>query len=178
MKKLIVKTENGLIEGLHGWDPRIAVFKGVPYARPPVGELRFRSPQPPEPWEGKGNYGIEDQIAALEWTRKNIRAFGGDPDRITIAGQSAGAMSVQCLLTSPKTEGMISGAIVESCIEGDLPGIPVFANPMSESERTISAPIMAARCGLPTTLWPDATGPSRADIMILHGRSAPIGPIL
>ena len=251
MKKLIVKTENGFIEGLHGWDPRIAVFKGVPYAKPPVGELRFRSPQPLENWEGvlqafdyatvsmqqtpgidkesfwtkemhptgpeyevsedclymniftparsdkemlpvlfyihgggftggypseiefdwehmarkgmvvvsiqyrlgifgflaskalssvykeegKGNYGIEDQIAALKWTRQNIKAFGGDPDRITIAGQSAGAMSVQCLMTSPITKGMIHGAIIESCVEGDFPGLPVFANPMEESER-------------------------------------------
>ncbi len=251
MKKLIVKTQNGLIEGLHGWDPRIAEFKGVPYAKPPVGKLRFRSPQPLEPWdgvlqafdyapvsmqqtpgidkesfwtkemhptgpeyevsedclylniftparddqamlpvlfyihgggftggypseiefdwehmarkgmvvvsiqyrlgifgflassalsavyqeEGKGNYGVEDQICALKWTRDNIKAFGGDPDRITIAGQSAGAMSVQCLLASPKTEGMIHGVIVESCIEGGFPGMPVFANPMEESEK-------------------------------------------
>lgn len=84
--------------------------------------------------EGKGNYGIEDQIAALRWTFENIRAFGGDPGRITIAGQSAGAMSVQCLLASPLTEGMISGAIVESCIEGEFPELPVFANSMSASE--------------------------------------------
>lgn len=250
MKKLIVETRNGKVEGLHGWDPRVAVYKGVPYAKPPVGNLRFRSPLPLENWkgvlkaydyapvsmqytpgidkesfwtkemhptgpeyevsedslylniftparddnamlpvlfyihgggftggypseiefdwehmakkgmvvvsiqyrlgifgflassalsgvhtdEGKGNYGIEDQIAALKWTRDNIKAFGGDPDKITIAGQSAGAMSVQCLLASPLTEGMINGAIVESCIEGDFPDIPVFANNLSESE--------------------------------------------
>ena len=84
--------------------------------------------------EGKGNYGIEDQIAALRWTVENIRVFGGDPERITIAGQSAGAMSVQCLLASPLTDGMISGAIVESCIEGEFPELPVFANSLPTSE--------------------------------------------
>ena len=52
MKKLIVETKQGKLEGLHGWDPRIAVFKGVPYAKPPVGKLRFRSPQPLEKWDG------------------------------------------------------------------------------------------------------------------------------
>ncbi len=251
MKKLIVRTENGLVEGLHGWDPRIAVFRGVPYAYPPVGEYRFRSPRPMESWEGvrqcfdyekvayqwtpgidpasfwtremhptgpeyevsedclylnvftpartgeeklpvlfyvhgggflggypseiefdwehmarkgmvvvavqyrlgifgflassalsaehpeegKGNYGIEDQIAALRWTYRNVGAFGGDPDRITLAGQSAGAMSVQCLLSSPLTDGMIAGVIAESGIAGDLPGMPAFANPLAESER-------------------------------------------
>lgn len=61
-----------------------------------------------------GNWGLLDQIAALEWTRRNIAAFGGDPDRITVAGQSAGAMSIQTLLTTPLTKGMISGAIMQS----------------------------------------------------------------
>lgn len=61
-----------------------------------------------------GNYGLLDQVFALEWVRRNIAAFGGDPDNITIAGQSAGAMSVQALLTTPLTEGMVSKAIMQS----------------------------------------------------------------
>ena len=61
-----------------------------------------------------GNYGILDQIAALRWVRQNIAAFGGDPENITIMGQSAGAMSVQSLMTSPLTEGMFARAILQS----------------------------------------------------------------
>ncbi len=61
-----------------------------------------------------GNWGILDQIAALRWVRRNIEAFGGDPDRITVFGQSAGAMSVQTLISSPLTRGMIHSAIMQS----------------------------------------------------------------
>ena len=61
-----------------------------------------------------GNYGILDQIQALRWVRKNIEKFGGDPDRITVFGQSAGAMSVQTLISSPLTRGMIHSAILQS----------------------------------------------------------------
>ncbi|MBQ6903897.1 MAG: carboxylesterase family protein [Lachnospiraceae bacterium] len=61
-----------------------------------------------------GNFGLLDQIAALRWVRENIGAFGGDPEKITIAGQSAGAASIQALLTSPLTKGMYRGAILQS----------------------------------------------------------------
>ena len=61
-----------------------------------------------------GNYGILDQIAALKWVRENIEAFGGDPDNITVFGQSAGCMSVQTLVSSPLTKGMIAKAILQS----------------------------------------------------------------
>jgi para-nitrobenzyl esterase len=61
-----------------------------------------------------GNYGILDQIAALQWVRKHIAAFGGDPARVVIAGQSAGAMSVNMLVVSPLAKGLFSGAIAQS----------------------------------------------------------------
>lgn len=61
-----------------------------------------------------GNYGILDQIAALKWIRENIVDFGGDPNNITVFGQSAGAMSTQTLCSSPLTKGLISRAILQS----------------------------------------------------------------
>ena len=61
-----------------------------------------------------GNYGILDQIAALKWVYENIEAFGGDPQCITAFGQSAGCMSVQTLVSSPLTRGMIRRAILQS----------------------------------------------------------------
>lgn len=233
-RKVIV--EAGELQGIFGYDPRVTVFKGVPYAKPPVGDLRWRAPQPMDKWDGvymadhygpmacqitpgedpadfwskeihptgtefemsedclylniftpakkgdenlpvlfyihgggyqggypyevefdwehmakkgivvvavayrlgilgflatpelsaeapdepKGNYGILDQLYALKWVKRNIKAFGGNPDKITIAGQSAGAGSVQCLLTSSMAKGLIAGAIIESSVAADF----------------------------------------------------------
>ncbi|WP_434310655.1 carboxylesterase/lipase family protein [Hominifimenecus sp. rT4P-3] len=230
MAILEAKVESGILRGTYAGNDSVSVFKGVPYAAPPVGELRWREPQPPEPWEGvrtaytfspicpqeqfkkgsfyskefygvpfpmsedcltlniwtpaerpeeklpvafyvhgggftggmscnksydgeafakrgvilvtinyrvgifgflasrelteerrqqdgvatSGNYGFLDQIAALKWVRRNIAAFGGDPERITIFGQSAGGGSVQMLCASPLTEGDIHQAIIQS----------------------------------------------------------------
>lgn len=227
----ITQTDCGKIRGAAGADPRFTVYRGVPYAKPPVGELRWRRPQPMDPWDGvrdclefgnvacqgehavetlygkeffqhketrsedclylniwtpsqghneklpvlfwvhggaltggygsepefdgeafcregvilvtcnyrlgllgfyanselaakegtSGNYGHMDQIAAFHWVRRNIAAFGGDPDRITIFGQSAGASSVQTMCASPLTKDEIAGCIIMSCAAASRP---------------------------------------------------------
>ncbi|MBR5708879.1 MAG: carboxylesterase family protein [Oscillospiraceae bacterium] len=221
-------VEGGRIVGIPAADPRITAFKGIPFAAPPVGENRWRAPQPVVPWEGErecftfapismqhipgldknniysrewnvdpeipmsedclylnvwtpaktpderlpvfvwffggglkegntaemefdgeriarrgivvvtvnyrlnvfgflahpeltasqpdapSNFGHLDQRAGILWARKNIAAFGGDPDNITIGGQSAGGGSVCAQLTSPTTEGLFKKAVIFS----------------------------------------------------------------
>jgi carboxylesterase type B len=79
----------------------------------------------------EGNFGLDDQVTALKWVKKNIASFGGDPNNVTVMGQSAGAMSIQCMLLSPLCKGLFEKAIMMSGA-GRFPSI---ATPKNVEER-------------------------------------------
>jgi para-nitrobenzyl esterase len=100
------------------WGDQLA-HKGVivvtiAYRLGPLGFLALPELTRESPHGSSGNYGLMDQIAALKWIQRNIGAFGGDPKRVTIAGQSSGSISVSVLMASPRAKGLFQRAIGES----------------------------------------------------------------
>jgi para-nitrobenzyl esterase len=100
------------------WGDRLAqrdvIIVSIAYRLGPLGFLAHADLTAESAHKSSGNYGLLDQIAALEWIRRNIAAFGGDPQRVTIAGQSSGAMSVSMLMASPRAKGLFHAAIGQS----------------------------------------------------------------
>jgi para-nitrobenzyl esterase len=86
----------------------------INYRLGPFGFLAHPALSKESPRGVSGNYGLLDQIAALKWVQRNIAAFGGDARRVTIFGESAGSVSVSCLLASPLAKGLFHRAIVQS----------------------------------------------------------------
>jgi para-nitrobenzyl esterase len=100
------------------WGDRLAqkgvVVVTIAYRLGPLGFLALPELTHESPHHSSGNYGLMDQIAALEWIQRNIAAFGGDPKCVTIAGQSSGSISVSILMASPLARGLFHRAIGES----------------------------------------------------------------
>lgn len=91
-----------------------AVVVTLNYRLGPFGFLAHPALAAESPQHASGNYGLLDQIAALRWVQRNVAAFGGDPARVTIFGESAGGTSVGALVASPLAKGLFRGAILES----------------------------------------------------------------
>lgn len=98
-------------EGVAG---RGVLFVSFNYRLGRFGFFGFPALSREHPNEPKGNYGLMDQIAALQWIRRNIDDFGGDPDKVTVVGESAGGISINMLLTSPAEKGLFDRAIIQS----------------------------------------------------------------
>lgn len=100
------------------WGDRLArrgvIVVTIAYRLGPLGFLAHPELSAESSHHSSGNYALLDQIAALNWIQRNIAAFGGDPNRVTILGQSAGATSVSILMASPEARGLFQRAIAES----------------------------------------------------------------
>lgn len=110
------------------------IFISVQYRLGPFGFLAHPALSRESRQRVSGNYGLLDQIAALRWVKANVAAFGGDPNRVTIMGESAGAMSVSLLAQSPLARGLFSGIIAQSGASFGPAGHPAATLASAEAE--------------------------------------------
>src|SRR5262249_54552075 len=123
------------------------VLVTINYRLGPFGYLAHPALTTESPRKSSGNYGVLDQIAALEWVKRNIAAFGGDPDRVTIFGESAGSWSVCSLVATPLAKGLFQRAIGESggCF-GPMPDLKVAKGALAAAESSGEALAKALGC--------------------------------
>ncbi|HUF72959.1 MAG TPA: carboxylesterase family protein [Gammaproteobacteria bacterium] len=158
---------------------RGAVVVTMNYRLGPFGFLAHPALSAESGYGSSGNYGILDMVASLDWVQRNIEAFGGDPGNVTIFGQSAGAMAITSLMTSPLTEGLFHRAIAQSIMGGGAS--PNGPNATLEAQERAGAE-QAAAAALSTleamrALTPEAvTATFRAQTMIVDDYAIPEDP--
>ena len=139
------------------------VLVSIGYRLGPLGFLAHPGLSAESPQHVSGNYGLLDMIAALSWIKKNIAAFGGDPNKVTIFGESAGGIAVSELSASPLAKGLIQGAISES---GGSFGHPRAGGAPGENMRPLA---LAERSGVDLAL--NLGAKSVADLRKLPGET-------
>lgn len=106
--------EFGIYDGQHLCESHNVVVVTVNYRLGNLGFMALDALRQEDPNGSTGNYGVQDQTLGLQWVKTNIAAFGGNPKRVTIFGESAGGMSVMWHLVSSSSQGLFQGAIMES----------------------------------------------------------------
>ena len=133
------------------------------------GFFAFPALSSERPDETKGNYAYMDQIAALQWVKRNIAAFGGNPNNVTIFGFSAGGVSVHSMLASPMARGLFHKAIVES---GGSRDSVLTARPMREDGVDPNYPVSAETIGITFAKSMGIEGTDQAALASLRALSA------
>ena len=160
---------------------RGVVVVSINYRLGVLGYLAHPALSAESPQGISGNYGILDQIEALRWIRRNIAAFGGDPSNVTIAGESAGGLSVMYLLVAPPARGLFSKAIAESAYMVSTPELKHerFGHPAAETagaelaRKLGAADIAQLRAMDATTLTNAAAGAGFAPFGAVDGKVLP-----
>lgn len=142
---------------------RGVVVVSINYRLGVLGYLAHPELSAESPLDVSGNYGLLDQVAALGWVQRNIASFGGDPDNVTIAGESAGGLSVLYLMASPLTKGLFDKAIAQSAYMISTPvlktaryGAPAAEQAGAALHRPLQAPSLRALRAMDAQVLTDA----------------------
>lgn len=158
--------ELGLYDGMHFAERHGVVLVAMNYRLGNLGFMALDSLKQEDPHGSTGNYGVQDQNLALKWVQRNIAGFGGDPDRVTLFGESAGGMSVMWHLVSPASKGLFHAAIMESGTSAITYFFQPFKDAKSYHEETASILNCSASKGAAAQLECLRSLPTE---VILHG---------